>query len=244
MFGYATDETPELMPLPILLAHRLAQQLSQDRKTGRISWLRPDGKTQVSVAYSDGRPQTVETVLVSTQHLASIGQQDIRAYVCDDLLPRALGDWHAPHLRVLVNPTGSFVQGGPAVDCGLTGRKTIVDTYGGLARSGGGAFSGKDPTKVDRSAAYFSRYVARQVIQQRLARRVEIQVAYAIGEERPVSLHAETFGTGDSPSVQKFVQGFDFGVAAMLEQLSLRAPLYRGTTNYGHFGRPGFSWEQ
>lgn len=244
MFGYATDETPELMPLPILLAHRLARQLSDDRKSGRYPWLRPDAKTQVSVRYDGGLPTAVTDVLVSTQHSEATPQEQILSYVRSDLLPTALVAWFNAAIRVQVNPTGSFVSGGPSADCGLTGRKIIVDTYGGMARHGGGAFSGKDPSKVDRSAAYFCRYVARQVVKQGLAKRAEIQVSYAIGVAQPVSIKVDAFGTGDEQAAEAFVRQFDFRPAAIIERLDLLRPIYRQTTNYGHFGKPDLPWEQ
>lgn len=243
MFGYATDETPELMPLPILLAHRLGQGLAHDRHAGICPWLRPDAKTQVAVRYQDGIPVAVTDILVSTQHAPHMTQDEIRAYVADSL-PRALGAWDAPGIRLLVNPTGSFVTGGPAADCGVTGRKIIVDTYGGAGRHGGGAFSGKDPSKVDRSGAYFCRYVARRIVRAGLARRAEIQVAYAIGVPQPVSVRVDTFGTGDDATAAAFVAGFDFRPAAIIERLGLLRPIYRQTTNYGHFGKPELPWEQ
>ena len=243
MFGYASDETSALMPLPILLSHALSRRLADDRKAGRRAWLRPDAKTQVSVAYTDGRPVEVTTVLVSTQHAASVSQEEIRDYVARELVPPVLGEWHHDGIEILVNPTGSFVQGGPSADCGVTGRKIIVDTYGGMGRHGGGAFSGKDPSKVDRSGAYFCRFVAREVVKAGLARRAEVQVAYAIGRAQPVSVLVETFGTGDVAEATEFVRGFDFRPAAIGERLGLRRPIYRLTTNYGHFGRPGLPWE-
>ena len=243
MFGYATDETPELMPLPILLAHRLAQGLAEDRKRGQVPWLRPDGKTQVSVQYEGNDPNAVHTILVSTQHAPGVDQATIQAYVSQDLGPRMLGTSFHPGIAVLVNPTGSFTEGGPSADCGVTGRKIIVDTYGGAGRHGGGAFSGKDPSKVDRSGAYFCRYVARQVINEGLARRAEVQVAYAIGRAQPLSVKVDTFGTGDAEQAAAFVETFDFRPAAIIERLDLLRPIYRTTTNYGHFGRPGLPWE-
>ena len=245
MFGYATDETPSLMPLPIVLAHALARRLAEDRRSGRVPWLRPDAKTQVSVAYDEsGAPVEVCTVLISTQHAAGVSQLGIRDYLARDVVPAVLGAWHHDAITLLVNPTGSFVQGGPSADCGLTGRKIIVDTYGGMARHGGGAFSGKDATKVDRSGAYFGRYVARQVVQEGLARRCEVQVAYAIGRARPVSVRVDTFGTGDAAAAERFVrERFDFRPRSVIELLGLRRPIYRGTTNYGHFGRAGLPWE-
>ncbi|HEV8336309.1 MAG TPA: methionine adenosyltransferase [Candidatus Polarisedimenticolia bacterium] len=243
MFGYATDETPELMPLPIFLAHRLSLTLSRDRHEGRQPWLRPDGKTQVSVIYEGGSPREVCDVLVSTQHAASAVRDEIRAYVAGDLASRALGSWHHAGIRFEANPTGSFVHGGPSADCGVTGRKIIVDSYGGAARHGGGAFSGKDPSKVDRSGAYFARFVARQVVQEGLARAAEVQVAYAIGVAKPMAVKVETFGTGDPRAAARFVENFDFRPAAIIERLDLLRPIYRQTTNYGHFGRPGLPWE-
>ena len=243
MFGYATDETPELMPLPIFLAHRLARLMAEDRRSGRVAWLRPDGKTQVSVLYENGRPARVETVLVSTQHAAGIPRAQIAEYVRNDLAPRALGEWSHGAVEYIVNPSGSFEQGGPSADCGVTGRKIIVDTYGGAAHHGGGAFSGKDPSKVDRSAAYFCRHIAREVVKSGIAKRAEIQVAYAIGQAQPVSVKVDTFGTGDPQAAERLIRTFDFRPAAIIERLSLLQPLYRRTTNYGHFGRPGLPWE-
>jgi S-adenosylmethionine synthetase len=245
MFGYATDETDALMPLPILLAHALAARLTADRKSGRTPWLRPDAKTQVSVAYdSSGFPAEVRTVLVSAQHAPNVTQVAIREYLTDSVIPDVLGEWHHENLAILVNPTGSFVEGGPSTDCGVTGRKIIVDTYGGAARHGGGAFSGKDPSKVDRSGAYFGRYVARQVVLEGLAHRCEVQVAYAIGRPRPVSVSVETFGTGNPLRAERFVADkFDFRPNAIIERLELLRPIYRETTNYGHFGRSGLPWE-
>lgn len=244
MFGYASDETPELMPLPILLAHRLARTLAEDRHNGAIPWLRPDAKTQVSVLYEGNTPVAVSTVLVSTQHTAAIGQETIRAYVAHQLIPRILGAWSHQGLHIMVNPTGSFVHGGPSSDCGVTGRKIIVDTYGGAGRHGGGAFSGKDPSKVDRSGAYFCRYVARQVVQEGLARKAEVQVAYAIGVAQPVSVKVDTFGTGDERIAADFVKQFDFRPGAIIERFDLTRPIYRQTTNYGHFGKSELPWEQ
>jgi S-adenosylmethionine synthetase len=243
MFGYATDETPELMPLPILLAHKLAKRLTDARKSDQVSWLRPDAKTQVSVEYADNQPVAVRTVLVSTMHARSVTQNEIRHYVANTLCPDVLGSWYRKDIEVLVNPTGSFVEGGPSADCGVTGRKIIVDSYGGMGRHGGGAFSGKDPSKVDRSGAYFCRFVARQIVKQGLARRAEVQVGYAIGRPEPVSVRVDTFGTGDSSAAEKLVRTFDFRPRAIIERLDLLRPIYRQSTNYGHFGRPGLSWE-
>ena len=243
MFGYATDETPELMPLPILLAHQLARGLAEDRRNGAGHWLRPDAKTQVSVLYDGITPIRVSDVLVSTQHASETSQEFIRAYVQEELVPRVLGEWYRADIRFIVNPTGIFEQGGPSADCGVTGRKIIVDTYGGAARHGGGAFSGKDPSKVDRSAAYFCRYVGRQLIKAGLALRAEIQVAYAIGRAQPVSVKVDTFGTGYAREAEEFVQTFDFRPAEIIRRLDLLRPIYRTTTNYGHFGKPGLPWE-
>ncbi|MHB1463287.1 MAG: methionine adenosyltransferase [Armatimonadota bacterium] len=244
MFGYASSETPELMPLPILLAHRLAWQLAEDRKSGRNPGLRPDSKTQVTVRYEGTKPVCVDTVLVSSQHRPDYSQEELYRYVVTELAPRALGDWYHLDIKYIVNPSRSFILGGPSSDCGVTGRKIIVDTFGGAARHGGGAFSGKDPSKVDRSAAYFCRYVARQLVKAGLAQRVELQVAYAIGEEQPVSLFVDTFGTGvDITALSYAKENFDFTPAAIILQLDLLQPIYSTTTNYGHFGRPGLPWE-
>jgi S-adenosylmethionine synthetase len=243
MFGYATDETPELMPLPILLAHRLSHALTHARKSGVAAWLRPDGKTQVSVEYRDERPVRLTDVLISSQHAPGM-LETAREYFRDDLIRRALGDWFDPATRLILNPAGEWTVGGPAADAGLTGRKIIVDTYGGLARHGGGAFSGKDPSKVDRSGAYFCRWLARQIVVQGLAARAEIQVSYAIGRPNPVSVSVETFGTGDDRAAAELVAEHDFRPSAIIERLGLDRPIYRHTTNYGHFGRPGLPWEE
>ena len=250
MFGYACDETPDLMPLPIWLAHRLAQRLAQVRRVGVLPYLRPDGKTQVSVTYEDGRPVSLDTVLISTQHDPGIDIEtlllpDLRDNVVNPLLP---ADLDTDGLRLLANPTGVFEIGGPHADTGLTGRKIIVDTYGGMARHGGGAFSGKDPSKVDRSAAYAARWVAKHVVAAGAATRCEIQVAYAIGVARPVSLLVETFGTErvDPTAISKAVEEiFDLRPAAIVRALDLKRPIYRKTAAYGHFGRSDkeFTWE-
>ena len=250
MFGYACDETPDLMPLPIWLAHRLAQRLAQVRRVGILPYLRPDGKTQVSVTYEDGRPVALETVLISTQHdpgvdLDTLLLPDLRDNVIHPLLPAELD---TDGLRILANPTGVFELGGPHADTGLTGRKIIVDTYGGMARHGGGAFSGKDPSKVDRSAAYAARWVAKHVVASGAARRCEVQVAYAIGVARPVSLLVETFGTEtvDPGRIAEAVDAiFDLRPAAIVRDLDLKRPIYRKTAAYGHFGRneKDFTWE-
>jgi len=244
MFGFATTETPELMPLPILLAHRLTRLLAEDRKSGKCGWLRPDTKSQVSVLYEGNTPRRITDVLVSTQHRASVEREEIAAYVREELAPRALDGWYDKNVRFTVNPTGSFVLGGPEADCGVTGRKIIADTYGGAAHHGGGAFSGKDPSKVDRSAAYFCRYVARQIVKQGMAKKAEIQVAYAIGVAKPTSVKVDTFGTGNANAAVEFVNTFDFSPTAIVRTLDLLRPIYRSTTNYGHFGKPELPWER
>ncbi len=251
MFGYATDETDDLMPLPIWLAHRLAARLAEVRKSGVLPYLRPDGKTQVTFDYEDGRPVELKTVLISTQHqpgvdAATVIKPDLIEHVIRPLLPAQFAD---DDFRVLVNPTGAFELGGPHADCGLTGRKIIVDTYGGSARHGGGAFSGKDPSKVDRSAAYAARWVAKNLVAAGAAARAEVQVAYAIGVAQPVSLLVETFGTErvDPVKISEVVrETFDLRPAAILRDLDLRRPIYKKTAAYGHFGRPDpdFTWEQ
>ena len=250
MFGFACDETPDLMPLPIWLAHRLAERLAQVRRNGQLPYLRPDGKTQVSVTYDGKTPVAIETVLISSQHAASVDRgvltHDLIDQVITPLLPENLD---LSGLRTLVNPTGKFVLGGPHADAGLTGRKIIVDTYGGMARHGGGAFSGKDPSKVDRSAAYAARWVAKHVVAAGAASRCEVQVAYAIGVAHPVSLLVETFGTEavDPEQIGAAVSEiFDLRPAAITRDLDLRRPTYQKTAAYGHFGRSdqGFTWEQ
>jgi S-adenosylmethionine synthetase len=244
MFGYATDETPELMPLPILLAHRLSRGLADDRRNGTASWLRPDGKTQVSVLYEGNQPVAVTDVIVSPQHSPQASREKIISYVTEQLAPHVLGDWFTKKILFHVNPTGSFVHGGPSADAGVTGRKIIVDTYGGYGRHGGGAFSGKDPSKVDRSGAYFCRYIARQLVKEKLAHRAEIQISYAIGEAKPLSVKVETFGTGNPVEAAEFVKKFDFRPASIIERFKMLRPIYRQTTNYGHFGKPGLPWEE
>ena len=251
MFGYATRETPELMPLPIALAHRLAQRLTEVRRDG-LSYLRPDGKTQVTVRYGDGHPVRIERVLISTQHregAESIIPDDLWEHVIAPVLPADLYDASELRRTLLVNPTGRFVIGGPVGDAGLTGRKIIVDTYGGMARHGGGAFSGKDPSKVDRSAAYAARYVAKNVVAAGLADRCELQVAYAIGVAHPVSVMVETFGTeriGRGRILALIDEHFDLRPGAFREYLELHRPIYQKTAAYGHFGRddPDFTWER
>ncbi|MDA8386344.1 MAG: methionine adenosyltransferase [Actinomycetota bacterium] len=251
MFGYACDETPDLMPLPIWLAHRLSQRLSQVRRAGVLPYLRPDGKTQVTIEYEGSRPVRLSTVLISTQHQPGIDLNtlllpDLRESVILPMIPEGLD---AKGMRILANPTGRFEIGGPHADTGLTGRKIIVDTYGGSARHGGGAFSGKDPSKVDRSAAYAARWVAKHVVASGAASRCEVQVAYAIGVARPVSLMVETFGTeqADPAQIEKAIgEVFDLRPAAIIAELDLRRPIYRRTAAYGHFGRSekGFTWEE
>ena len=250
MFGYATNETPELMPYPISLAHKLALQLTKVRKDGTLKYLRPDGKTQVSVEYDEnGKPKRLEAVVLSTQHDEDVTQEqiheDIKKYVFDPILPTELVD---AETKFFINPTGRFVIGGPHGDAGLTGRKTIVDTYGGYARHGGGAFSGKDCTKVDRSAAYAARYVAKNIVAAGLADKCEIQLSYAIGVAQPTSIMVDTFGTGklsDEKLVELVRENFDLRPAGIIKMLDLRRPIYRGTAAYGHFGRTDLNlpWE-
>jgi S-adenosylmethionine synthetase len=244
MFGYATDESAELMPLPILLAHKLMRAMADDRKMGKYTWLRPDSKSQVSLNYDGNEPLDVTAVVISTQHSPDADQKKITEYVREELGPKALGAWWNNKLTLYVNPTGSFIHGGPSADAGVTGRKIIVDSYGGWGRHGGGAFSGKDPSKVDRSSAYFCRYVAKQVVSNGLAKKAEIQVGYAIGMAKPVSVKVDTFGTGDERAAAEFVMNaFDFRPRAIIDKLNLLRPIYRQSTNYGHFGRPGLPWE-
>ncbi len=250
MFGFACDETPELMPLPISLAHKLAQRLAEVRKKGLLKYLRPDGKTQVSVAYRNGRPAHLQTIVISTQHSDSVTleqiEQDVIEHVIHEIVPAEL---LLPETRFLINPTGRFVIGGPQGDTGLTGRKIIVDTYGGYAAHGGGAFSGKDPTKVDRSASYAARYAAKNVVAAGLAAKCQLQVAYAIGVSSPVSLMVETFGTEKLPVpvIEELIRKhFDLRPAAIIENLDLRRPIYQQVAAYGHFGRPELDlpWER
>jgi S-adenosylmethionine synthetase len=249
MFGYACDETPELMPLPIALAHKIGLQLARLRKTGKLDWLQPDGKSQVTVEYADGKPVRIDTIVVSNQHSARVSQKEIRkeviAKACKPILPKK---YVKGAITYHINPTGRFVIGGPSGDSGLTGRKIIVDTYGGMGRHGGGAFSGKDPSKVDRSASYMARYMAKNVVAAGIASRCEVQLAYAIGVARPVSINVTTFGTGkidDDRLAAILNEHFDCRPAVIIELLDLRKPIYRKTTNYGHFGREnqGFRWE-
>lgn len=245
MFGYACDETPELMPLPIILAHKLAYRLSQARKSGDISFILPDGKTQVTVEYDDlGNPQRIDTIVISTQHLPEVSEKQLeealRVGVLDEVLDQYAGTPMAENIKLYINPTGRFVKGGPAADSGLTGRKIIVDTYGGMGRHGGGAFSGKDPTKVDRSAAYMARYIAKNIVASGHAKRCEVQLAYAIGIASPVSVRVDTFGTGvllsDDDYCKAVMECFDMRPKAIIDKLDLRRPIYKSTSAYGHFG--------
>ena len=250
MFGYACDETPELMPLPITLAHKLARRLSVLRRDGTLPYLRPDGKSQVSVEYIDGKPARIDAVVISTQHGEDVSteqlRKDVKKHIMEAVLPKNMVD---SSTKYHINPTGRFVIGGPHGDTGLTGRKIIVDTYGGMGRHGGGAFSGKDPTKVDRSACYMARYVAKNLVAAGVASRCEVQLAYAIGVAEPVSVHVNTFGTGrieDERIVELIRANFKLTPKAIIEQLDLRRPIYRQTAAFGHFGRSeeGFSWEK
>ena len=249
MFGYASNETPELMPAPIMFAHRLGRQLTKIRKAGGADWLRPDAKSQVSVIYENGKPVGISNVVISTQHAADASHDKIEKFCINEVIRKVLparllnGD-----TEFLINPTGRFVVGGPQGDTGLTGRKIIVDSYGGMGRHGGGAFSGKDPTKVDRSAAYMGRWVAKNVVAAKLASKCEVQFAYAIGHPDPVSVHVETFGTAtvaDAKIIRAINRVFDFQPAAIIDQLKLRRPIYSKTTNYGHFGKndKDLTWE-
>jgi len=250
MFGYACDETPQLMPMPIFYAHRLVEQQAKVRKNGKLPWLRPDAKSQVSVRYKDGAPQGIETVVISTQHDPDISHDNLRESVIEEIIKPVLpAKMLSNQIQYLINPTGRFVVGGPMGDCGLTGRKIIVDTYGGTAHHGGGAFSGKDPSKVDRSATYAGRYVAKNIVAAGLAKRCEIQVAYAIGVARPVSLMVQTFGTGkisDEKLAELVSRHFDLRPRAIIHELDLLRPIYAKTAAYGHFGReePDFTWEK
>ncbi|MBE2204314.1 MAG: methionine adenosyltransferase [Chthoniobacterales bacterium] len=250
MFGYACNETPELMPAPIMFAHRLGRELTRIRKTGKVKWLRPDAKSQVSVLYQDGRPVRVTNVVISTQHTDDVKNEEIRRFLISNVIRKVIPkDFLDATTEFLINPTGRFVVGGPQGDSGLTGRKIIVDTYGGMGRHGGGAFSGKDPSKVDRSAAYMGRYVAKNVVAAGLADRCEVQFAYAIGHPNPVSIHIDTFGTNkvEEQKIERAVSTvFSFKPADIVKQLNLLRPIYSRTTNYGHFGKddPQITWER
>jgi S-adenosylmethionine synthetase len=250
MFGYASDETPELMPAPIMFAHRLGRELTRVRKSGRVPWLRPDAKSQVSVIYEDGKPVGISCVVVSTQHAKDVKHSEIRSFIIEEIVRKVLPkEMVNEETKFLINPTGSFVVGGPQGDTGLTGRKIIVDSYGGMGRHGGGAFSGKDPSKVDRSAAYMGRWVAKNVVAAGLASKCEIQFAYAIGYPEPLSVHIDTFCTNtvDEDKIERAVRStFSFKPADIIKQLNLLRPIYGKTTNYGHFGKiddPDITWE-
>jgi S-adenosylmethionine synthetase len=251
MFGYACRETPELMPIPITLAHKLTRRLAQVRKEGTLNFLRPDGKSQVTVEYVDGKPSSVNTIVISTQHAPDVTNEVLREAVIEEIIKFVVPEnLRAPDIKYHINPTGRFVVGGPQGDCGLTGRKIIADTYGGMGRHGGGAFSGKDPSKVDRSAAYATRHVAKNIIAAGLADRCEVQISYAIGIAEPISImiEIETFGTGkiaDEKLILAVRKHFDLTPAGIIERLDLRKPIYFNTASYGHFGReePGFTWE-
>lgn len=246
MFGYATNETEEMMPMPISLAHKITRRLAEVRRNRTLPWIRPDGKSQVSVRYENDRPVSVEAVVVSTQHDPGVDSGTVRDEIIAKVIKPVLDGMWNDKIKIHVNPTGRFVIGGPHGDAGLTGRKIIVDTYGGMSRHGGGAFSGKDPSKVDRSACYMCRYVAKNVVAAGLADRCEVQVAYAIGVSEPMSLYVQTFGTGrisDSNIEVLIRKHFDLTPAGIVSQLDLKRPVYQNTSTYGHFGRPGFSWE-
>jgi S-adenosylmethionine synthetase len=249
MFGYATNETEEFMPLPILLAHKLTKKLSEVRKSNELSWVRPDGKSQVSVMYEDDKPKKIETIVISTQHAPEVSNEEIAKEMIEKVVKPVCGELWNDNIKIHVNPTGKFEIGGPHGDAGLTGRKIIVDTYGGFGRHGGGAFSGKDPSKVDRSACYMCRYIAKNIVAGGLAERCEVQVAYAIGVAEPVSLMVNTFGTSKIPEedIENIARKhFDMRPSAIITQLDLKRPIYRKTAAYGHFGRnePEFRWEK
>lgn len=248
MFGFACDETESLMPLPITLAHALTKRLTDVRKSGELEWLRPDGKAQVTVEYIDDVPERVDTIVVSCQHSENISMDELEAEIIDKVISYAIPqEYIDDDTKIYINPTGRFVIGGPAGDSGVTGRKIIVDTYGGFCPHGGGAFSGKDPTKVDRSASYMARYICKNLVAAGVCKRAELQVAYAIGMAHPVSVYVNTFGTGviDDDSLAKVVREvFDLRPKAIIDHLHLAAPIYRMTSNYGHFGKEGFSWEE
>ena len=249
MFGYATNETEELMPMPILLAHKLIQRLSEVRRNNTLPWVRPDGKSQVSVKYEDNKPTGIETVVISTQHAPEISQEEITKEIIDKVIKPVLGNLWNDKIKIHINPTGKFVIGGPHGDAGLTGRKIIVDSYGGFGRHGGGAFSGKDPSKVDRSACYMCRYIAKNLVAAKFADRCEVQLAYAIGVAEPVSLYVNTFGTNKIPEnqIEELVRKhFDMKPSGIISELDLKRPIYKKTAAYGHFGRnePEFSWEK
>jgi S-adenosylmethionine synthetase len=249
MFGYAVNETEELMPLPILMAHKLTRKLSELRKNKQLPWIRPDGKSQVTVEYEDGKPKRIETIVISTQHSPDVQNSEIQQQIIEKIIKPVCGKWWHDKIKIHVNPTGRFVIGGPPGDSGLTGRKIIVDTYGGSGRHGGGAFSGKDPSKVDRSACYMCRYIAKNIVAAGLAEKCEVQVAYAIGVAEPVSLMVNTFGTSkiSEEDIENLVRKhFDMRPAAIISHLDLKKPIYKDTAAYGHFGRTDvlFPWEK
>jgi S-adenosylmethionine synthetase len=249
MFGYATNETHELMPLPITIAHKLTMKLSEVRKKKELSWVRPDGKSQVSIRYEDCKPKGIDTIVISTQHEPDISLSQLRNEIVDNVIKPVCDNWIDDKTKFLVNPTGRFVIGGPLGDTGLTGRKIIADTYGGMGKHGGGAFSGKDPSKVDRSASYMARYVAKNVVAAGLADKCEVQIAYAIGIAEPVSIMVDTFGTGNIAEEKiedKVRKSFDMRPAGIIKMLDLKRPIYKRTAAYGHFGRnePSFTWEK
>jgi S-adenosylmethionine synthetase len=249
MFGYATDETKELMPLPISMAHKLSMTLSEVRRNKKLGWIRPDGKSQVSVVYEDFKPKRIDTIVISTQHSPEIGLEQLRREIIENVIKPVCNEWIDNRSRFLVNPTGRFVIGGPPGDTGLTGRKVIADTYGGMGRHGGGAFSGKDPSKVDRSACYMARYIAKNIVAAGLAGKCEVQLAYAIGIAEPVSVMVDTFGTStiaENVIEEKVRDTFDMKPAGIIKTLDLKRPIYKKTAAYGHFGRnePTFTWEK
>ena len=249
MFGFAIDETPELMPLPITLAHKLSLCLSTVRKTKELDWVRPDGKSQVSILYEDNKPKTIDTIVLSTQHSPDVSQQQIFEEINNHVIKPVCEDWIGVNTKIFVNPTGRFVIGGPPGDTGLTGRKIIADTYGGMGRHGGGAFSGKDPSKVDRSACYMARYISKNIVASGLASKCEVQIAYAIGVAKPISIMIDTFNTTTVPEeeIEKKVKDvFDTTPAGIIKTLDLKRPIYKKTSAYGHFGRSdaNFAWEQ
>jgi S-adenosylmethionine synthetase len=248
VFGYASEETPEFMPLPIIMAHKLCMKLSDVRKRKELEWVRPDGKSQVSVVYEDFIPKRIDTVVLSTQHSPDIELDQLREEIINKVIRPTCTEWIDSQTKFIINPTGRFVSGGPSADTGLTGRKIIIDTYGGMGRHGGGAFSGKDPSKVDRSACYMARYIAKNIVAAELARKCEVQIAYAIGMAEPVSVMVDTFGTGrmDQEQIEnKVKKNFDMRPSKIIETLALKRPIYKKTAAYGHFGRndPSFSWE-
>ena len=249
VFGYATDETIEYMPLPIMMAHKLCMELSRVRKSGELDWVRPDGKSQVSVVYENSIPKRIDTIVLSTQHSPDVKLNQIREEITNKVIKPTCENWIDDNTKFIINPTGRFVLGGPSADTGLTGRKIIIDTYGGMGRHGGGAFSGKDPSKVDRSACYMARYVAKNIVASGLAKKCEVQIAYAIGVSKPVSIMVETFGTNTISHElieHKISKNFDMSPSQIIQSLDLKKPIYKKTAAYGHFGRnePSFSWEK